>query len=87
MFNDDSIAFPIKNNMDASLDVGNFTGRRFTKIDKQPLINAQEASMEEAQEFTSHPFLFLSKNKSFYYCSYYDDLKIGGDSKLYRRSL
>ena len=74
-----SIAFPIKNNMDAlasmletSRDVD------FIKIDKQPLINAQEASIEEAQEFyQANPFLFLSKEQRdfSYIVLSYDEFK------------
>ena len=50
----------------------------FIKIDKKPLINAQEASIEEAQEFyQANPFLFLSKEQRdfSYIVLSYDDIK------------
>ena len=74
-----SIAFPIKNNMDALASMLE-TSRDidFIKIDKKPLINAQEASIEEAQEFyQANPFLFLSKEQRdfSYIVLSYDEFK------------
>ena len=60
-----SIAFPIQDNLDALASMLE-TSRdiNFVKIDKKPLINSQDASMEEAEEFfNTNPFLFLSKEK------------------------
>ena len=49
----------------------------FIKIDKKPLINAQEASIEEAQEFYEANFLFLSKEQRdfSYIVLSYDEFK------------
>jgi peptidyl-prolyl cis-trans isomerase D len=60
-----SVAFPIQSNIDAMASMLE-TSRdiNFIKLDKNPLVNSQDASMEEAEEFfNANPFLFLSKEK------------------------
>jgi peptidyl-prolyl cis-trans isomerase D len=60
-----SVAFPIQSNIDAMASMLE-TSRdiNFIKLDKNPLVNSQDASMEEAEEFfNSNPFLFLSREK------------------------
>lgn len=74
-----SIAFPIKSNMDALASMLE-TSRDidFIKIDKNSLIDAQETSMEEAEEFfNANPFLFLSKEQRdfSYIVLNYDEFK------------
>ena len=60
-----SVAFPIQSNIDAMASMLE-TSRdiNFIKLDKNPLVDSQDASMEEAEEFfNANPFLFLSKEK------------------------
>ena len=60
-----SVAFPIQSNIDAMASMLE-TSRdiNFIKLDKNPLVASQDASMEEAEEFfNANPFLFLSKEK------------------------
>jgi peptidyl-prolyl cis-trans isomerase D len=60
-----SVAFPIQSNIDAMASMLE-TSRdiNFIKLDKNPLVNSQDASIEEAKDFfNSNPFLFLSKEK------------------------
>ena len=60
-----SVAFPIQSNIDAMASMLE-TSRdiNFIKLDKNPLVNSQDASIEEAEDFfNSNPFLFLSKEK------------------------
>ena len=60
-----SVAFPIQSNIDAMASMLE-TSRdiNFIKLDKNPLVASQDASMEEAEEFfNANPFLFLSKEQ------------------------